>query len=119
MRSRLMPEQIEEAKRLRALDPRFYTYLFLGQLLGVSGEVVHRAIDQEWAEQKRKESRLARRVRAGKEPPRYKLIEAIRVSEEEFRQRRREIPEDTRDLTGRFFGDPLPGRSALNSRHAH
>lgn len=26
------------------------------------------------------------------------------------------IPEDTRDLTARFCGDPLPGRSALDRR---
>lgn len=28
------------------------------------------------------------------------------------------IPEDTRSLTGRFCGDPLPGRSALDLRLA-
>jgi transposase-like protein len=28
------------------------------------------------------------------------------------------IPEDTRTLTGRFCGDPLPGRSALDRRQA-
>lgn len=26
------------------------------------------------------------------------------------------VPEDTRDLTGRLMGDPLPGRSALDRR---
>jgi len=31
----------------------------------------------------------------------------------EYETRWREIPEDKRDLTGRIFGDPLPGRSAL------
>lgn len=31
----------------------------------------------------------------------------------EYEARYREIPEDTRDLTGRILGDPLPGRSAL------
>ncbi len=31
----------------------------------------------------------------------------------EYEARRREIPRDTRDLTGRILGDPLPGRSAL------
>ena len=29
-----------------------------------------------------------------------------------------EIPSDTRNLTGRMFGDPLPGRSALDRRLA-
>jgi hypothetical protein len=28
------------------------------------------------------------------------------------------IPPDTRDLTARFFGDPLPGRRALDRRQA-
>ncbi len=31
-------------------------------------------------------------------------------------ERLSEIPADTRDLTGRIFGDPLPGRSALDRR---
>jgi len=28
------------------------------------------------------------------------------------------IPDDTRTLTGRIMGDPLPGRSALDMRRA-
>lgn len=28
----------------------------------------------------------------------------------------RQVPRDTRDLTGRVFGDPIPGRSALDQR---
>jgi len=31
---------------------------------------------------------------------------------------RSEIPEDTRGITGVLCGDPLPGRSALDHRHA-
>lgn len=34
----------------------------------------------------------------------------------EYETRYREIPEDTRDLTGRILGDPLPARSALGRR---
>jgi len=30
-----------------------------------------------------------------------------------------ERPEDTRDITGRLMGDPLPGRSALDRRDQH
>lgn len=33
------------------------------------------------------------------------------------RQRAKWLP-DTRDLTARFFGDPLPGRSALDQKKA-
>lgn len=35
----------------------------------------------------------------------------------EYEARYREIPEDTRDLTGRILGDPLPDRSALARKH--
>lgn len=31
-------------------------------------------------------------------------------------RRLREVPPDTRDLTARICGDPLPGRSALDRR---
>lgn len=37
---------------------------------------------------------------------------------EELEARLAEIPPDTRCLTARFFGDPLPGRSALDRRSA-
>lgn len=33
---------------------------------------------------------------------------------EELRERFRAIPKDTRDLTSKICGDPLPGRSALD-----
>ena len=36
----------------------------------------------------------------------------------EWQNRVAEIPDDTRDLTARVFGDPLPGRSALDRRMA-
>lgn len=47
---------------------------------------------------------------------RYEHWERSTVGEakrHEYEARYREIPEDTRDLTGRLLGDPLPGRSAL------
>lgn len=37
----------------------------------------------------------------------------------EYEARYREVPEDTRDLTGRIFGDPLPGRSELARKQRH
>lgn len=39
-----------------------------------------------------------------------------RLPPQEIARRRRAVPADTRDLTARFFGDPLPGRSALDTR---
>lgn len=39
-----------------------------------------------------------------------------RRTEGDWIRLRDEIPADTRDLTARVFGDPLPGRSALAQR---
>jgi hypothetical protein len=38
------------------------------------------------------------------------------MSQAEYLQRRRSVPKDTRNLTQRLMGDPLPGRSALDMR---
>lgn len=35
---------------------------------------------------------------------------------EDARRLHKLVPKDTRSLTGRIFGDPLPGRSALDRR---
>lgn len=40
----------------------------------------------------------------------------LSVSKEEFVRLKAAVPADTRDLTGRIFGDPLPGRSALDMK---
>ena len=43
---------------------------------------------------------------------------AYRVRDDEWMARLSEIPDDTRDLTGRLMGDPIPQRSALAQRTA-
>lgn len=47
-------------------------------------------------------------------PTRVFRFRASRVPEEDFLRLKAQIPDDTRDLTGRLCGDPLPGRSALD-----
>lgn len=42
----------------------------------------------------------------------------VRPPEQDVMMRLAEIPPDRRDLTSRFCGDPLPGRSALDRRRA-
>lgn len=39
-----------------------------------------------------------------------------RVPRDDIAARLAEIPEDTRTITGRLFGDPLPGRRALDAK---
>jgi hypothetical protein len=40
------------------------------------------------------------------------------ISDERLRELRSNVPEDTRDFTARFLGDPLPWRSALAQKGA-
>lgn len=47
-----------------------------------------------------------------------KVTTKWRPRNDEIAQRLAEIPPDTRDFTARQFGDPLPGRSALDRRRA-
>lgn len=39
-----------------------------------------------------------------------------KVTDEDLAARLAEIPPDTRDLTARIFGDPIPGRRELDMR---
>lgn len=41
------------------------------------------------------------------------------LTEDEYWKRIRVIPPDTRDLTGKLLGDPVPARSALAQRERH
>lgn len=45
-----------------------------------------------------------------------KYVASGRSVDEAARRLQAQIPEDTRDITARFCGDPLPGRSALDRR---
>lgn len=69
-------------------------------------------INPAWREMRRAQVRAARQRRGQGGISRHP--EQGRVSRDEFLQRSATIPRDTRDLTARLFGDPLPGRSALD-----
>ena len=43
---------------------------------------------------------------------------SLKVAADEIAQRLADIPDDTRSMTGQMFGDPLPGRSALDRMRA-
>jgi hypothetical protein len=84
--------------------------------LSVSVEVLRRAIDPGFAE-KRNASVRARRARYSREPTGKVHQPGWHTSAAEKRDGERLlklVPPDTRDLTARVFGDPLPGRSALD-----
>ena len=82
----MSPEQIEQAQTMRRNE---MPWAHIAKHFGVTPDTVRRVLDPEWA---------ARR-RAG-------ITDGERLL--------REVPADTRDLTARALGDPLPGRSALD-----
>jgi hypothetical protein len=45
-------------------------------------------------------------------------VRESRPDEEILRRLIQEVPDDTRTLTGRLLGDPLPGRRAIDKRSA-
>lgn len=107
---KLSRTDIATAKALRTEDVSFWSYRQLAERFGVSAQAMFYALSD--ASQRR--AAIIRRASLG--PP---TVTRLRVSvEQDAAIRLTEIPEDTRDLTGRFFGDPLPGRSALDQKKA-
>lgn len=102
-RRTITPAQIDEARKLRASNVKFWTYAELGKRYALSGVTVYYALNNH-AARVAEERRAASRAYQGPRP-----IDPARLAE-----RLAAIPADTRDLTARFFGDPLPGRSALD-----
>ena len=110
----LTPEQTVEAKELFALG---WSYRRIGERIGRNYEQVRRALDSDYAINRRIQVRDARQRRY---KPEKRLDRAGRENasgasvKEDAAARLAEIPKDTRSLTGLLAGDPLPGRSALD-----
>ena len=106
---------------MRLMREKGVSFAEIGRLLGCDPETIKARIDPRFAELKRENTRRRRAaerrepVATGK-PVVHIVPKWARPSEAEIRAARERIPEDTRDLTGRLFGDPLPGRSALAQR---
>lgn len=64
-----------------------------------------------------KRNELDKEVSAARMAAGLTFMVGRRDVEEQARKLMAFIPSDTRDLTARIFGDPLPGRSALDLRH--
>lgn len=114
--SQLTPDEKEAAKDYaRALMAKGETrWGTIARLCGLRGGVaLRKALDPVWHEQQKAAERKAVRVRAdldgAHDAPK-------RIDPDCLAARLAEIPPDTRSLTGMLFGDPLPGRSALDKR---
>ena len=118
------PELVKKAIQMRDDGVAYYV---IGHELGVSADTARSWIDKQYAERRRKQIREARARRTNnvngrivhvvRNLERYRAVKP-NLPDEEFKRLIADIPEDTRDLTARLCGDPLPGRSALDQRRA-
>lgn len=116
----LKPVQIEAAKAMLA---NHMNWRQIGECFGVHAETVRRALDEKYrirrTEQVNKRRHMMRAYQqVGLEPASVGWCADRRRVRDDAADRIAEIPLDTRGLTARTFGDPLPGRSALDRRSA-
>lgn len=114
----LTPEQIEEAGRL-ANDG--WSYARIGVRLGFRGESIQRALDADYAARRRMQINEARQRRY-KPGPRISKTNRENATSVDVKAdaaaRLAEIPPDTRTLTQRLCGDPIPNDPRRARQHA-
>lgn len=104
MSKSLSPSQIVAAGTLHEKNPGFYTWAMLGQIFGFNAETVRRACDPNFRERRREQNRKAWEKLSTKGG-----VKLDRIAAKNVRELQKQIPPDTRDLTGRLLGDPIPG----------
>jgi hypothetical protein len=105
---------LEKAKAMRPMS-----WWKIGQKLGVSHTFLQYNLEPGYDVQERKRKINARRRERAREQgivgsSFVHLTETTKQARLDARKLLKEIPEDTRSITGFIFGDPLPGRSALD-----
>jgi hypothetical protein len=118
-----------EAQKLRDCN---VTWKGIADLMGVGPEYVRRRLDPEWARYRQNRINELRNAKKNGARPRLlrppkSLVSQSKKRERDWRsvsmsqsdkadgyKKLAEIPPDTRDLTAKICGDPLPGRSALD-----
>ena len=107
MRKHITPEMLQRASELRAAGASWNS---IARELGVGGrDTIRYRLDDDFARRK-----------WGKTAPPLSEQRALyfRPTEADVRAIQDTVPRDTRNFTARVFGDPLPGRSALDRRLA-
>jgi hypothetical protein len=89
------------------------SYSRIARFYGSTTTTVHCWLDPAYAAQCRERINANRRAKS-KEERRKTPRQVWKPDWQEVEVRLSEIPPDTRDLTGRLCGDPLPGRDALS-----
>lgn len=116
-----------EERRAIAMHEAGRTFHEISAALNASVHVVRMVIDAEYRDRQRLRNRttkkrkrtaeqIAARGQGKKDHPfvfKADMTPTVRRDAERLMD---EVPADTRDITARTFGDPLPGRSALDRR---
>lgn len=98
-------------RKLRAEGKRWSD---IERITGVKYEKARRLADPDYAARRRAEHRAIQFAKGRVKKPRGANEGSAEEKLERVKRLRATIPPDTRDLTGKIFGDPLPGRSALD-----
>lgn len=107
------PENIAKARQLRDAG---MCMEHIARQLGIgSGYTIKRWLDPKTAEANRLMQRLTHKPRPAP-TPNWLRTDRHRPTQADIQARLAEIPPDTRSITARIFGDPLPGRRALDRR---
>lgn len=109
---KLTAEQSEECRRLFAEG---WTIEGLASHFMCSTQSIRRRVDARYAEARRRYENAQRKREAGPAAEERRIAEKHATKSDRL-ARLAEIPPDTRSLTARICGDPIPGRSALDRR---
>lgn len=99
----------------KAMLARGTSWTQIASYFGSTTTTIRCWLDPEYAAHCRQRINDRRREKAGTRPMRHTVAWA-RPPEADTAARLAEIPPDTRSLTQRLCGDPLPGRDALSRR---
>ena len=105
-----LAERMLKAGRARWTD--------IARATGFSAEKVRRRLDPEYRRRRNQRANESRVRILAEITPAARIVGTARVSPKDAERAIAAIPPDTRNLTARAFGDPLPGRSALDQRKA-
>jgi hypothetical protein len=108
-----LPITEELISRARALRHNGASWTDIRRELGIGDERLRRVMEPGFKERRNRDIRNARATRGYRGEPK------MRLSPEETKLALATVPSDTRDLTSRLLGDPLPGRSALAKMRAN
>jgi hypothetical protein len=105
MKAVVTQEALDKAAAMRA---RGISWGRIARVVGFGEERVRRILDPGFAVRRAAGIRQARFTRGARGEPHRRLTDA------EARQALATIPADTRSISAKIMGDPLPGRSALD-----